>query len=379
MQQNFTKQKLQQYLQQKRGFQQRKKQTSKTLTASMTALASLAAINLMPTDANAQLVQCAGPDSVNPVTATNATFLGGSYTGGSIFDLDGDGMGDFTFFKPAAAGGNWLFLLGLPASQQFGSFILNSPCSSTAANTRNGTDYLLDGLDVAFVVPLSDGGFGFFEIRGGCVTAWGTGAAAISDVTYADKCSQVCPDAPLPVELTNFIAKAKKASIQLQWETAVEIDNAGFELERSLDRKTYEVLKFIEGKGNTVEPSAYQFGDEQVKTGQTYYYRLKQIDFSGRFEYSEIISAQLQGVNPSTKIAPNPTSDVVRMEYNTPSNAPLYITTFDVAGKLLNSQKYQVVEGDNNLNLNLSKLGTGTFFLKLEQEGLTSYERVVVK
>ena len=93
--------------------------------------------------------------------------------------------------------------------------------------------------------------------------------------------------APAPVELVNLQAIPMDKSIVVHWTTESESENQGFELQRSANPiQGFYKLGWMEGKGNSLVQADYQFEDRQVKAGQTYYYRLKQVDFDGQEEYS---------------------------------------------------------------------------------------------
>ncbi len=101
------------------------------------------------------------------------------------------------------------------------------------------------------------------------------------------------PNYYVPVELISFHATTEKGHILLEWETATESNNYGFEIQRrtaaSLD---WQTIGFIQGKGTTTTPQHYRFVDDQIAAG-SFYYRLKQIDFDGRFEFSSEIYVDL--------------------------------------------------------------------------------------
>ncbi len=133
----------------------------------------------------------------------------------------------------------------------------------------------------------------------------------------AATCTQVC-DAlnyttnvctPVPVELVHFDAIAQHEQIMLQWQTASEIDNAGFEVERSKDGTTWQLLDFVKGYGTTIELQQYKWVDDAPLEGISYY-RLRQVDYAGTFEYSKIISVALDGDKQRDILAwPNPATE----------------------------------------------------------------------
>lgn len=125
----------------------------------------------------------------------------------------------------------------------------------------------------------------------------------------------VFTDTQIPVELTSFTAGASTDYVELNWATATELNNSGFNIERSKsDELQWEVIGFVPGFGTTTEMHSYSFTDSDVQTGH-YSYRLKQIDFDGTFEYSHIVKVEVDTplefileqnypnpFNPSTKI-----------------------------------------------------------------------------
>src|SRR5690606_26440652 len=117
----------------------------------------------------------------------------------------------------------------------------------------------------------------------------------------------------VPVELTAFTAAANDLNVTLNWTTATELNNSGFQVERS-NGSEFQVVGFVAGHGTTTEVKNYTFVDQNVEAG-SYTYRLKQIDFDGSFEYSNNVEVEVLGVkefalgqnypnpfNPSTTI-----------------------------------------------------------------------------
>ncbi len=185
--------------------------------------------------------------------------------------------------------------------------------------------------------------------------------------------------APLPVELLHFNALAEQKNIALRWQTASETNNAGFEIQRSTNGRNFQSLSFVEGKGSSFEQQEYFFEDKNLRKGQVYYYRLKQIDFDGQFEYSEVISAQLKGNSNTALFLPNPSDDGrTILDYQASSEGRLNLSVFDMTGKQLLQQSHAVSEGNNLFNLDFSRLGTGMFFIKMEQDANAIYEKLIL-
>lgn len=107
---------------------------------------------------------------------------------------------------------------------------------------------------------------------------------------------------PLPVTLVNFIAKHTPTGNLLQWATTSETNNAGFDIERSKDARSFEKIGFVDGRGESGSLQFYQFIDQNPF--QTSYYRLKQLDHDGTFAYSRIV--QVRSEMAALKVYPNP-------------------------------------------------------------------------
>lgn len=115
---------------------------------------------------------------------------------------------------------------------------------------------------------------------------------------------QVYLEAAMPVKLISFNVKAENSVNHLQWQTTSEIQNAGFEVERSADGKNFKKIGFVKGNGDSEKTNDYSFTDETPHVLS--YYRLKQMDLDGRFEYSRIVKVKRK--QESLTVYPNPTA-----------------------------------------------------------------------
>jgi|GEM_PF-3343526 len=116
----------------------------------------------------------------------------------------------------------------------------------------------------------------------------------------------VLPPSPLPVELVSFTAQLRDSKVQLNWVTASEKNNRGFEVQRSQDGRQFSVVLFKEGRGTTSARTSYDAVDAQPLPGVSYY-RLKQIDNDGVFAYSPVVIVQNDGLTKAS-FFPNPTT-----------------------------------------------------------------------
>lgn len=173
----------------------------------------------------------------------------------------------------------------------------------------------------------------------------------------------------LPVELMSFMAKAiDNNAVQLDWVTASEENNLGFEIERSVNgvdfvsnknAVSWEKIGFTEGNGTTLEASNYNFIDESPNEG-TSYYRLKQFDFDGQFEYSKVVEVELGINNEELQVYPNPVQDKLMMT-NTENVESIVIHN-------LLGQPIRQFAFDNELfSIDVSELPKGQYILSVQK------------
>lgn len=140
--------------------------------------------------------------------------------------------------------------------------------------------------------------------------------------------------APLPVELTSFDAELIGNSVRLNWETATEVNNYGFDVERkyqvsSSEYQDWEKIGFVEGNGSTNSPREYSFTDDNLPDADNVSYRLKQIDIDGKYSYSKVVEVNLTeitGVEDEKQYTfaleqnyPNPFNPVTTISYTIPN------------------------------------------------------------
>ncbi len=187
---------------------------------------------------------------------------------------------------------------------------------------------------------------------------------------------------PVPVELSAFTANVKIDNVYLNWQTATELNNRGFEVERATientKRSDWSVVKFVPGAGTTTNPMTYQFIDTKMNAG-SYVYRLKQIDFDGSFEYSYEVEAIVSSpVDYSlSQNYPNPFNPSTSISYSIPENAFVTLKIYDVLGNevevLINEQKES---GNYQIDFNASELSSGIYYYTLTAGNFTSTKKM---
>lgn len=174
----------------------------------------------------------------------------------------------------------------------------------------------------------------------------------------------------LPVELAAFRGDATEKGNLLAWETAAEINNNGFEVQKSFDGKTFEKIGFVEGNGTSVEAHNYTFLDKNINQNIAYY-RLKQIDFNDGFEYSDIISIKNESItNNQIQLYPNPMVNNLTIE-----NGEGNINIYTVSGKLVRQLKIQ----QSQQQIDVSNFLKGIYWIKISKENGESTTHKVVK
>jgi hypothetical protein len=120
----------------------------------------------------------------------------------------------------------------------------------------------------------------------------GTGTVTVTNVTAFSPFTHASldPISPLPATWLSFTAERASSDVLLNWETAQERNNDHFEIERSEDGKHFYNVGEVKGSGTTSMPSAYSFLDKKVSYSQRHYYRLRQVDFDGKFNYSIVVA-----------------------------------------------------------------------------------------
>ena len=181
----------------------------------------------------------------------------------------------------------------------------------------------------------------------------------------------------LPVELTTFTAKAEGTTNRLLWETASEENNSHFEVERSTNGVDFEKTGTVEGNGTIVEVSNYNFVDETPATVS--YYRLRQVDFDGNFEHSNVVMVKRDNImNNDVTLYPVPVKDRLTVQYATATDEDVIITVIDVTGRKLITKTVNAVEGENQFHIDFTELPAGSYFVRLQSD-LSITVKIVIK
>jgi hypothetical protein len=289
-----------------------------------------------------------------------------------------------------------------------GSITVNSPYTLTITGNltfNNGSEVLVNdggGIHVQgnFENKNNSGDieiFGTLTIDGNFQNGSGSGQGAVIDVggtgniSYGGTCnndgtitddsgsySDDCDNPILPVELVKFRATAIETGNLLEWATASERDNDFFAIERSSDTQNWDKVGSVTGKGNSDQLVNYQFLDASPVTGRLFY-RLKQVDYDGAFEYSYIVSV-VTGELPVfqlQKLYPVPSHDQVFISYISNNEDPIHFQIIDNSGRQLSSGEFENQFGSHIRQLTLSNLPPGVYLLVLKNKQLTVTAKVI--
>jgi hypothetical protein len=230
----------------------------------------------------------------------------------------------------------------------------------TGYSTRNSSQVITNGIDIAM-----------FYAPGGV-----RNSQVICDIFM----KRGPLDVIVPVELVSFTANVSGNNVHLNWVTASEINNMGFEVERASSstsprQEGWEKIGFVDGRGTTSETQFYSFIDNDLKPG-SYSYRLKQIDFDGSFEYSNVVEVEIELPQQFTLFQnyPNPFNPVTKIKFTIPST----VTLSEVEGSLVTLKVYDLLGrevvtllneykpgGSYEVEFNAGNLSSGTYFYRL--------------
>ncbi len=184
---------------------------------------------------------------------------------------------------------------------------------------------------------------------------------------------------PLPVELIDFKATLNNGYVKLDWETASEKDNDFFEIQRSYDGKTFEAIGVEEGNGTTLSGALYNFIDYAPLSG-TSYYRLKQVDFDGDYEYSPVVSVTINKASHFS-IVPNPTTDQqvnLRLDGFHPEQT-INVKIFNLQGASMFTGQFSPNELWNSPLPITTSLNSGIYIVEVVQGNTKKQVRLAVR
>lgn len=296
-----------------------------------------------------------GPGGTPP-TSMDVTFYAGTNPPGAGAFPVGNGYWVFT----ATGGSGYSYDITINYDEaQLGT--VSPEADLRLAKSDNGgalyTPYLVAGT-----------GAGEYELNTTANTIKVYGLTSFSTFAITDN------DNPLPVELSSFTSSIDRRKVTLNWSTASEQNNSGFDIERKSAgaENSWSKVGNVAGAGNSNATVSYNFVDNNVNTGK-YNYRLKQIDFNGNFKYYDLSSEVIVGVPSKFEISqnyPNPFNPSTKINFDLPYDSKVQIKIFDITGK----EMAQIVNesrtaGYYTVQFNASALSSGIYFYQINATG----------
>ena len=187
-------------------------------------------------------------------------------------------------------------------------------------------------------------------------------------------------DPEIPVELVSFDASISGNQVNLVWKTATEVNNKGFEVDRKLNGENWTNIGFVSGKGTTSENSVYSFTDNLTRSTKAWY-RLKQIDFNGTYEYSKIVEVDLS-VPTRFDLAqnyPNPFNPTTSIKYSIAAKSMVELKIYNILGKEIAKLVSDIQDAGNyEVKFNAQNLSSGVYFYELNAGSFSAKKKMVL-
>jgi hypothetical protein len=184
----------------------------------------------------------------------------------------------------------------------------------------------------------------------------------------------------IPVELVSFKVDVNGSNIELYWSTATETNNSGFNVERKTENTGWQTLTFISGSGTTTETKTYNYLDNTVNEGK-YFYRLKQIDFDGSFEYSKIVDV-IVSIPLEFSLEqnfPNPFNPSSKIKFTLPEASIVKLTVYNTLGEEVADLVDELFDaGSHEIVFNASNFTSGIYFVRMESGSFVSTRKIML-
>ena len=255
--------------------------------------------------------------------------------------------------------------------------------TSCTVNFTYGSD---DGVtDAAYLrVAQSSTLTGTYTNRNGTGSANGSGnitSSSVSALGYFTLANATGGSNPVPVELVSFNAKVVNKVVLLDWRTATEVNNYGFEVERSSGSDSWDKIGFVNGHGNSNSPKKYYFEDSKL-SNTSYKYRLKQVDNDGSFAYSNIVSV-LIGQTPNSfalsQNYPNPFNPSTKISWQSPVSGWQTLKVYNILGNEVATLVNEFREaGSYEIDFNASQLTSGVYIYKISAGNFSDTKKMIL-
>jgi hypothetical protein len=240
-------------------------------------------------------------------------------------------------------------------------FSTGVPLSELAAGTPEVTNTSTSGQDVIDAIALRQGSTSY--------------SAAIDGIRVSTIWDEL-----VPVELTSLTAVSNGSNVLLNWSTASELNNAGFNVQRSIAGNEFTTIGFVPGYGTTTEAKTYRFVDANL-LGGSYTYRLRQVDFNGTFSYSNEINVDVEALL-NFELAqnyPNPFNPSTTINFSIPQSSKVTLKIFNTLGQEVSTLINQDMEsGVHKINFDASELNSGVYFYRLDVGSFSEVKKLTL-
>ncbi len=330
-----------------------------------------------------------GPNAGNGVGAADATFIiAARFTPTELGPYVGKAFTKVRVYVRDATVGNTgtLKIYSAGTANTPGPEIYSAPVTTVASSWNEFTltaPILVPNADVWFGLQATAGPTGV-QFWGGCDdgpnhpqgqyiyfnNAWSTLVGLNPALTFNWNIRAVV-DTEIPVELTSFTAKSIGTEVQLNWSTSTEVNNHGFEIQRN-SGTGFTTVAFVQGNGTTTEIKNYSFVDKGLSAG-SYTYRLKQLDYSGMFDFSDAVEVDVSGLTDFALIQnyPNPFNPATMISFNLTVDSKVSLKIFNLLGQeIVTLLNQDLTAGLHEVNFNAVGLNSGVYFYQLEASGI---------
>lgn len=186
----------------------------------------------------------------------------------------------------------------------------------------------------------------------------------------------------VPVELTSFTAEYVGNTTHLNWTTATELNNLGFDIQRSLAGNDFVTIGFVEGKGTTTEVHNYSYIDRTTQPNTNYAYRLRQVDFNGNYHHLKVVNVgESNPINfELAQNYPNPFNPTTKISIGLPVKSDISLDVYNIVGeKVMTLYNGQLEAGNYDYTVDASNLTSGIYIYVLNSAGEDGNHSVLSK
>ena len=222
------------------------------------------------------------------------------------------------------------------------------------------------------IVPGSGGSNPKYMVEINGITFLNATTEELGDELYAGVTTIV-----LPVSLLEFTGNRKDNDAVLNWKTTNEQNTSHFEIERSIDGRTFSKVGTV-AAANTTGINRYGFTDKNFTAlaVPVVYYRLKQVDNDGRYTYSRTIPLYIDDKN-IVLFYPNPVKNEASLSIIVDKPQQLYCRIIDNSGRVMKQQQWELSAGSNSLSVDVTGLAKGMYYLELKGETINELKKFI--